>query len=214
MIRQLLMTLLTVVVLVMATAVNGESPSFLSKLRPGAGQNLLPKAWPSSVEMRKGYENASFFDFTRDAVREYAVFFNNLVAREYAEDGVTSKDLEYLWFDLNSDGQDEVIVRVDHLAFCGSVGCSGNVFERIDNVWKEIGGGAIMEVVKIGPPIRNRYQTLWFGDMCVVWNVEDEKYDLADDDRQDGDQVHSHACGKNYDPNTADATFACSDCHN
>ncbi|MBT3238140.1 MAG: hypothetical protein HOL37_02995 [Rhodospirillaceae bacterium] len=216
MIRQLTLISLATVTLIMATAVKGENlsksagPSFSSKLRSGAGQGLLPKTWPSVIEMRQGYKEATFYEFAPGAMRGHGEYFQGLIDEEDPF-GIKASELEYLWIDVNSDGLDEVVVRVSHGAYCGSIGCNGFILERVNNSWSEIGWGSIMEGVIVGPPSRNGYQTLWFGDMCAVWNGE--TYSVEGDDRQDGDQIHPHACGKNYNIKTADATHRCSDCH-
>jgi hypothetical protein len=196
------------------------SPSF-SQLKPGSGEGLLPKMWPSLIAMRDGYQTAKFHPFEKGDTRRYDTFFQNFIDGEYPSEQspdfnfpgfpLRAASLDYLWVDLNGDKQDEVIMYMANGMFCGSVGCESFVFQKKEGMWKKVGEAASFESVGTGNPVRSGYATLWFGDMCAVWNGD--KYIVTGDDRQDGDHVHPHACGKNYDPNTADAVFACKDCH-
>jgi len=217
MVCQLALISLAIAILGIATFANGENlknevpTSYSSTLRPGAEINLLPENWPSAAEMRNGYGSSSFFEFTRRDARANEKVFQHLIAQEFPGYGLTPKDIQYLWLDLNSDGVKEVILRIRRSEFCGSIGCESIILERVNNTWGKIGRGQNFNGITTGAPIRNGYKTLWFGDMCLVG--VGEGYRMASDDRQDGKHIHPHACGKNYDRDNADAAYACPDCH-
>lgn len=164
--------------------------------------------------MRTGYQQSAPFVFPNAG--DNSADIRNLglqhLVDEFTADWITQLEiLQVLWIDLNADDQNELIVRVRDSAYCGTIGCDGEIFAKTDESWVNIGGGPMFGNIYVGAPIRQGYRTLWFGDACAVWTGS--RYDSEYDDRQDGEFVHSHACGKNYDLEHADATFACTDCH-
>ena len=171
---------------------------------------LLPSDWPPLAEMRAGYANAHHHPLLAGDVLEHRRPFQSLLDGKGVLSSGTAVDQEYGWVDLNDDGLEEVFLKIVTGGLCGSMGCETLVLEHAGSGWQEI-GNLSLDGLRLGPPVRDGYRTIYAHDACAVWL--DDRYRTTWDDRQDGDWVHPHACGKNYAPSTADALHACPDCH-
>lgn len=166
--------------------------------------------------MREGHLTAEPHSFAVGDTRGSASEFQRTLDAEASAVGVgtpspSADDYGYVWSDLDGDGTDEVMLKPEDAASCGSIGCVGVVLRRQGQDWTVVGRLPFVRTIRVGSPVRGGYRTLYSMDACAVW--DGRGYVTVGDDWQDGEDIHPHACGRNYEPELTEAIPTCHRCH-
>ena len=76
-------------------------------------------------------------------------FLDRFVFEEYERDQVyitaysRERNIYVGRYDVNGDGVTEIFVFNTHSSWCGSAGCDTDIFERVGDDWRDIGGGLL-----------------------------------------------------------------------
>ena len=118
------------------------------------------------IEFRKDYRGPEL-----EFLRKYC--FEVLSVREYFQSGEKElSQLQVAFYDLNDDGEDEMLVI---LPFGGSAGSSFLVFQKRQGQWEVIGDNIVMSVWVTGARVAG-YLTLYAHLEGLKWDTARNKY--------------------------------------
>ena len=135
--------------------------------------SISPLAWSQTVLLT---EHSTLYSKERDIARRF--FADDI--READELGAASGPLvmDIAVFDLNSDGENEIIGRLLHSSTCGSHGCTFFILCRVNGVWTDI-ASAIVEPssrLTIGNEVVNGFRSFSLGSSGYVFRFARGKY--------------------------------------
>lgn len=110
-----------------------------------------------------------------------AEFINRFIAKEKERDWLPEsysreRSVYIGRYDLNDDGNLELIVVVDNSMFCGSVGCHPDIFEKRGGLWRDIGGLSAHGILVMHESVCG-YRSLRGTEGIYRWNGQ--AYDFA-----------------------------------
>lgn len=111
---------------------------------------LLPSAVASDrIVMRLGWFQGDR-DTIRRLIREDRYLNESFDATGQDEFKFAMGDLYIGRYDLNDDGKDELFVLIEHMVYCGTIGCTAYVYESENGQWKLLTMISVDQVTRDG----------------------------------------------------------------